>query len=83
MVAGLHSYFGSKLDSPEWMYRWLSGIAHGHIWVNTTAKQTNAEGISTQTVTVDWNRFGLSLIYCFDLFNNVLKIYENPKKFIK
>lgn len=73
LIAGLQQYFGSNIQEAEWIYNWLSGIVHGHIWVNTFKRKTSNSGISVESVSVDWNRTGLCLIYISELWEEFFR----------
>jgi hypothetical protein len=77
MVCGLEAAFGRKVANGEWVYRWLSGMAHGHGWVHThKAIPAPEEAMQLVVLKADWNRLTLSIMLTEHLIRAVVAVLD-------
>ncbi len=79
LIRGLESAFGQKVGNGEWVYRWLSGMAHGFGWVHPMQNSTlqPEEEVQVMLITTDWSRLLLSLVLTEALVRDVVRIFDS------
>ena len=68
---------GPGAANGEWVYRWLSGMAHGHSWVHSTEVADGAAGqVGFVSTTVDWFRMSVSASLATQLIHSAIMRLE-------
>lgn len=69
--------FGNNVNSGEWMYSWLSGIAHGLMWghLNREAKSDKSK-MTAVLVNPDFVRFTLSLAMTVEIIYRIFDKFD-------
>jgi hypothetical protein len=73
LVSDVQESMGTKSSNGEWLYRWLSGMAHGYAWVNRLERiEVSSERVLGYTKP-DIVRLGLAATMSINLIEQVLK----------
>jgi len=64
---------GHNVENGEWVYRWLSGMAHGYVWVHPLQKAEPQKSEMDQALTKpDWVKLTLCITLAVHLINCVM-----------
>lgn len=72
LASALH-VLGTKANNGEWVYRWLSGMAHGHAWVHSHIEVGQADdGMQLVWTSPDWVHLTLSISLAVEVVERTL-----------
>lgn len=68
---------GTNVSNGEWVYRWSSGMAHGHAWVHSKSPEGMKDPVMELVWTrPDWMKLGLSTSLAVQVTQNVLDAFS-------
>lgn len=68
---------GTNVNNGEWVYRWSSGMAHGHAWVHSKSPEGMKDPVMELVWTKpDWMKLGLSTALAAQVIQNVLDVFS-------
>lgn len=68
---------GTNVNNGEWVYRWSSGMAHGHAWVHSKSPEGMKDPVMELVWTKpDWMKLGLSTALAAQVIQNVLDAFS-------
>ena len=75
---------GTNVNNGEWVYRWSSGMAHGHAWVHPkTPEGIKESAMELVWTTPDWMKLGLSTALAVQVIQNVLDAFSKESLYSK
>ncbi len=83
-VDGLRELLGSNVNCGEWVYRWLSGMAHGQGWAHPRQATAIPEGsLGMHYTKPDWARLTLSTSLAVRLIHTVLESLGRESPYVE
>ncbi len=88
LIVGLAERLGAGVTTAEWLYRWLSGMAHGYAWASLSNFEAQASflldsksglvdsGVTLGRATLNYETFNLALWTAIDLCEEVADRYR-------